>query len=100
MDTQIQTAPALLLDQFRRALRAKNMAVRTVETYLTATEGFGQFLSDWGMPTTPAHLRREHVEAFIEDLLSWCSSSDNRRARHTRAVSCVIRSSEVAAQLY
>jgi len=70
VDTQTQAAPALLLDQFRRALRAKNMATRTVETYLNATEGFGRFLRERGMPTTPGHLRREHVEAYIEELLS------------------------------
>jgi len=60
---------AMLIEQFRRALKARNSAKRTVETYVFAIEGFAAFLTARGMPTEPASIRREHVEAYIEDLL-------------------------------
>ncbi len=69
MTSAISTASrAMLLDQFRRALRARNVAKRTVETYLWAVGGFADFLAAQGMPVEPRHIKREHVEAYIEDL--------------------------------
>lgn len=62
-------ANTMLTEQFRRALKAKNVAKRTVETYLYAVEGFAAFLAKRGMPVEPSSIRREHVEAYIEDLL-------------------------------
>ena len=62
-------ANTMLTEQFRRALKAKNAAKRTVETYLYAVEGFAAFLTGRGMPVEPSSIRREHVEAYIEDLL-------------------------------
>ncbi len=59
----------LLAESFRRSLLAENKAPRTVETYLEAVGQLGTFLSAKGMPVEPTHIRREHVEAFIADLL-------------------------------
>lgn len=53
-----------------RHLRASNLAPRTQQTYGEAIRAFARFLADAGMPTDVAHIRREHVEAWIEKLLA------------------------------
>lgn len=63
--TILAASRAMLLDQFRRSLRARNVAKRTVETYLWAVEGFAAFLETQGMPLQPRHIKREHIEAYI-----------------------------------
>src|SRR5579885_2585036 len=50
---------------FQRSLRAANKAPQTVRTYLQALRLFGAYLAAQGMPQEVAHIRREHVEAFI-----------------------------------
>jgi len=65
----LAVAKTLYLDSFRRALRAKNLSDRTVQTYCESVEKFAEFLHDKGMPTTLDGIRREHVESFIENLL-------------------------------
>jgi len=60
----------LYLDSFRRGLRARNVADRTVQTYCESVSQLAAFLAAKGMPTTLDGIRREHVEAFIEDLLA------------------------------
>jgi len=70
MTSQAPTvARTLYLDSFRRALRAKNLSDRTVQTYCESMEKFTEFLHEKGMPTTLDGIRREHVESFIEHLL-------------------------------
>ena len=54
---------------FRRYLRAKNRAPKTVTTYVEAVERFDAFLAAQGMPRNVEAIRREHVETFIEHLL-------------------------------
>lgn len=54
---------------FARSLRAENASVRTQETYLEAVTQFARFLAEHGIPEKVAHIRREHVEMFITDLL-------------------------------
>jgi site-specific recombinase XerD len=67
---QTTTARAnLLVDSFLRSLRAENAAARTLETYGQSLEQFGAFLLSKGMPTAPASIKREHVEAFIDHIL-------------------------------
>jgi hypothetical protein len=58
------------IDSFRRHLQASNAAPRTVTTYLEATGQFAAFLAAHGIPTDIADIRRQHVEAFLVDLLS------------------------------
>ncbi len=57
-------------DSFARMLRAENKAPRTVQTYVAAVDLLGAFLASQGMPSDPAHIHREHVEAFVSDQLS------------------------------
>src|SRR5437879_4215236 len=59
-----------LLPSWRRHLRAANLADATVTSYLTAGENLVTFLVQRGMPTEAESIRREHVEAYIEDVLA------------------------------
>jgi len=68
-DTLIATR-TLYLDSFKRGLRARNVADRTVQTYCESVSQLAAFLAEKGMPTTLDGIRREHIEAFIEDLLA------------------------------
>ena len=54
---------------FARHLRASNLASRTVQTYLEGVDRLARFLTAQGMPTDIAAVRREHVEAWIEEML-------------------------------
>jgi site-specific recombinase XerC len=64
--TQIDI-PALL-PSWQRSLRAARRSPRTVQSYTEAAEQLSDFLVRKGMPTAVASIRREHVEAFVEDL--------------------------------
>jgi len=55
---------------FARHLRAANLSPATQRTYLASLERLGQFLEGQGMPTDVAAIRREHLEAFMEDQLA------------------------------
>jgi len=53
-----------------------------VETYTEAVNQLDAFLADRGMPQAVEHIKREHVEAFIADLLDRLSASTaNNRHR-------------------
>lgn len=54
---------------FARHLRAANLSPKTVQTYLESTGQLARFLAATGRPATLDALRREDLEAFIEDLL-------------------------------
>ena len=54
---------------FARHLRAANLSPKTVRTYLESTGQFAKFAAASGRPVTLDGLRREDLEAFIEDLL-------------------------------
>jgi site-specific recombinase XerD len=67
---------------FRRHLRAANLAPKTVRTYMEAADGLRRFLVERGMPTTVRALTREHVEAYITDLLDrWKPATASARYR-------------------
>ncbi len=59
-----------LAQSFRRSLLAENKAPRTVQTYTESLNRFVAFLAGRGMPTDPTLVSREHVEAFVADLLA------------------------------
>ena len=59
-----------LAESFRRSLLARNRAERTIVTYLDAVSQLEEFLRAKGMPESVDGVRREHVEAFIADLLT------------------------------
>ncbi len=81
MDTLI-VEHQLLVDSFLRALRAENLAKRTLETYGEGIRQFGNFLVEKGMPTAAGSITREYVEAFIAELLTrWKPATANNRYR-------------------
>jgi site-specific recombinase XerC len=59
----------ILLPSWRRHLRARNFSPKTITAYLSTAERFLDFLKAAGMPTSTVGIRREHVEAYIEDQL-------------------------------
>ena len=76
--TPLPTAPSIPLpdafqaelDSFMLSCEAENLAPKTRRTYQEAVALLGRFLVERGMPTDPASLRREHVEAFIADQIA------------------------------
>ena len=71
-----------LIDSWRRHLVAQRMSPATLSTYSTSTRQLTRFLADRGMPTGPAAITREHVEAFITDLLErWKPTTAHNRYR-------------------
>src|SRR5947209_1948692 len=72
----------LLLASFRRSLMAENKAPRTIKTYTEALELFVEFLAERGMPTEIHAIHREHVEAFIADLLARGQKPATAHTRH------------------
>ena len=72
-DRAVEAAPQMfrvLLKSYRRHLAAENKGVRTIQTYTEAVRQFGEYVESQGMPTDPTQATREHVEAFIADLLT------------------------------
>src|SRR5216117_1058423 len=69
-------------DAFLRHLRAENLSPRTLQTYGESVLQFSAFLAERGMPGDAANITREHVEAFIADLLErWKPTMANNRYR-------------------
>jgi site-specific recombinase XerD len=77
------TAPTVALSpsisemavDFDLSLAAQNKSVSTRKVYGTAVNQLAAFLAERGMPTAVASLRREHVEAFVADVLERASAS-------------------------
>ena len=55
---------------FVRHLEAENKSPGTVSTYLKALRALDAYLAAAGMPRTIDGIRREHLEAFMSDLLT------------------------------
>ncbi len=71
-----------LLESWRRHLRAQRISPATISTYSTAVGLLTRFLARQGMPTAPPEIRREHVEAFITDILAhWKPATAHNRYR-------------------
>jgi site-specific recombinase XerC len=66
--TSAQIDIPALLPSWQRSLRAARRSPRTVQSYTEAAEQLSDFLVRKGMPSAVASIRREHVEAFVEDL--------------------------------
>jgi hypothetical protein len=60
----------VMVTSFIRALRAANKAPRTIQAYTEAVLQFGAFLTTRGMPTDVAAIHREHVESYLEEVLT------------------------------
>lgn len=71
-----------LLASWRRHMTAQRMSPATLSTYSTSVGQLGAFLAERGMPTSPPAIAREHVEAFIADLLArWKPATAHNRYR-------------------
>lgn len=71
-----------LIASWRRHLVAQRMSPATLSTYGTSTRQLARFLAARGMPTSPSAITREHVEAFVTDLLlKWTASTAHNRYR-------------------
>ncbi len=75
-----------LLASWRRHLRAQRISPATISTYSTAVSQLAHFLHRQGMPIAPAAIHREHVEAFVTDLLEhWKPATAHNRYRGCHA---------------
>ena len=71
-----------LIASWRRHLTAQRMSPATLSTYSTSVRQLARFLAERGMPTSPAALTREHVEAFVTNLLErWKPATAHNRYR-------------------
>jgi site-specific recombinase XerD len=71
-----------LVPSWARHLRAANRAPKTVQTYLEGAEQLCRFLEERGMPTQAGSVTREHVEAWIEQILAkWKPATAANRYR-------------------
>jgi len=68
-DTSVNDITSLQRD-FERSQRAARRSPRTIGTYREGISQLAAFLERAGMPTAVGAIRREHVEAFMEDLNS------------------------------
>ncbi|MCU1453847.1 MAG: integrase family protein [Acidimicrobiales bacterium] len=64
-----------LLPSWQRHLRAANLSPRTIQSYVEAGTQLAAFLNAAGMPTSPTGIAREHIESFLEQLLTKHSAS-------------------------
>lgn len=68
--------------RFARYLAATNKSPKTSETYMEAISQLNGFLVSQGMPTDPEVISREHIEAFIADVLTrWRPATASNRYR-------------------
>jgi site-specific recombinase XerD len=75
-----------LLASWRRHMIAQRMSPATLSTYSTSVVQLARFLAAQGMPLSPEAITREHVEAFISDLLvRWKPATAHNRYRALRA---------------
>ncbi len=79
-----------LVTEFSRELelrvRGRRLSPATAGTYSESAAKLATFLQDNGMPTSLAAIRREHVEAFIADLLErWKPATAHNRFRGCQA---------------
>jgi site-specific recombinase XerD len=88
IETQ-RTAPAeahtdipAMAASFTRYLRAKNRSASTITNYGIAVDQLAGFLANRGMPVQVGNIAREHVEAFLADLLErWKPATAANRFR-------------------
>ena len=60
----------MLIPDFVRGLRARNLSPRTVGIYGDGSRLFVEFLLESGFPTEATKITRDHVETFIERQLA------------------------------
>src|SRR4051794_4680298 len=88
------TAPAAdhlsaLLPDWRTHLRARNVARSTITSYTTVGQNFLDWLIQQGMPTTASGITRDHIEAFLADLIDRVAPATV--AKHYRSLQQLFR---------
>jgi site-specific recombinase XerD len=78
-----------LLEDWRRHLRAKNRSPATIGSYLIVGRAFADYLTQHGMPTDAGVIAREHVEAYLVDLMERLSPAT--AAKHYRSLQQLFR---------
>jgi site-specific recombinase XerD len=78
-----------LLEDWRRHLRAKNRSSSTIESYLIVGRALAAYLTSKGMPTDVGSIAREHVEAYLADLVERLSPAT--AAKHYRSLQQLFR---------
>jgi site-specific recombinase XerD len=78
-----------LLEDWRRHLRAKNLSPTTIASYLIVGRTFADYLDGKGMPTDAGHIAREHVEAYLADMIDRLSPAT--AAKHYRSLQQLFR---------
>lgn len=73
-----------LLPDWRRSLKARNVADSTIASYLRCGNNLAAYLVSQGMPTTVTAIRREHIEAFLADMVDRLSAATT--AKHYRSL--------------
>ena len=74
------------LVSFARHLRAANLSPHTIQSYSESVLTLAAFLGDHVLPTDVAAIRREHLEAFVGDLLErWKPATASNRFRGCQA---------------
>lgn len=67
-DTRVGSI-ARLAQSWAISLAAENKSARTIGGYTETISQFVKFLTERGMPSIAAAIRREHVEAYLVDVL-------------------------------
>ena len=83
-DTSSSYSPTLseLSKSFERTLLAENKSPRTITAYTEGLRLLDQFLESQGMPREIANITREHLEAFVAELLAkWKPATASNRYR-------------------
>ncbi len=75
---------------FDLTLAAQNKSTATRKVYGTGVAQFAAFLKDRGMPIEAVNVRREHVEAFIADVLARRSASTAKTRYGALQVFCTV----------
>ena len=71
-----------LSPSYLRGLQAQNKSPKTIKSYMGSLNLLQVFLSEQGMPQQVSYIHREHVESFINHLLSnWKPATANNRYR-------------------
>ncbi|MCU1483233.1 MAG: integrase family protein [Subtercola sp.] len=78
-----------LLEDWRRHLRAKNRSPATIDSYLVVGRSFAAYLTTRGMPRDAGAVAREHVEAYVADLVERLSPAT--AAKHYRSLQQLFR---------
>ncbi len=82
---RLLTAEALdladLIPEWKTSLQATRKSPRTVRAYTDGAVRFRKFLEETGMPTAPASIHRDHIEAYMVSLEGF---ADSTAATHYR----------------